>query len=406
MKTVIHRYIWSELIPPFLVNLVFFIFIFIMAELLKIINLMVNYRAGVGSVGLIIVYAMPQFLMFILPMAAMMSVLLTLIRMTGDSEIVALKSGGVGIGCLVPPVMLFCLLVCLLTLFMSLYGKPWSKRTIKQITYRIAVSSFDAALKQQRFIGQFDGLMIYISEMDIRTRELEDVFIEDSRNRELVATIVAPKGKIFSVTDDTVVHLRLYDGSINQTDLKNRSTNAVQFDHYDLFLDLKETVRPPKSRKREDEMSLGELLGYLNTFDSRQKKYYKALNELHVKFSIPAAALALGLIAIPLGLQMRSSRKASGFGMGIAVFLLYYIMMTIGLVLGEKGILNPAWGLWLPNILSAGIGAFLLHRTAVERSIPGLPFVERWVETAVARWLRLLAWLQHRNMKGPRSPKH
>ncbi|MGD9017719.1 MAG: LptF/LptG family permease, partial [Desulfobacterales bacterium] len=104
MKTVIHRYIWSELIPPFLVNLVFFIFIFIMAELLKIINLMVNYRAGVGSVGLIIVYAMPQFLMFILPMAAMMSVLLTLIRMTGDSEIVALKSGGVGIGCLVPPV--------------------------------------------------------------------------------------------------------------------------------------------------------------------------------------------------------------------------------------------------------------------------------------------------------------
>lgn len=350
-----------------------------MAKLLKIIDLIVNYRAGLFSVGMIVMYVLPQFLMFILPMAVMMSVLLTLMRMNGDQEIVALKAGGISVYRLVAPVMLFCLIGCLFTFAMTLYGKPWSKRAVKQETYRLAVSSFDAALKERSFIGNFDGLMLYISQVDTRNREIEDVFIEDSRNADLIVTIVAPRGKIVRESDSSVVRLRLYDGGIHQANPKSKAASHVKFSTYDLKLDLKEMIGPPRKRKKEDEMYLPELISYIQAFEQRQKRYYKALNELNIKFSIPIASLALGLIAIPLGIQLRSARKSAGLGMGIAVFLSYYVLMTLGLVLGEKGILHPLIGLWFPNLLAGGAGIFLLNRTAKERSVPGFPWLERTV---------------------------
>ncbi len=371
MPTRISRYVFFELLPPFAVSLLFFTFVFIMAQLLKIINLIVNYHAGLGVVSLLILYALPQFLMYILPMAAMMAVLLTLIRMSGDSEIVALKAGGVSVGRLVPPALLFCLLVSVATVAMSLYGTPWSKGAVKELTYRLAVSSFDAALKQRSFIGHFEGLTLYISEVDVRNRQLADVFIEDGRNPEVVITIAAPEGKIFRDPDSSMVRLRLYNGNIHQTNLAERSANAIRFQTYDLTLDLQEMAGPLKERKKASEMYLGELLEHLRSFEKKEKKYYKALNKLHSRFSVPAASLALGLIAIPLGLQMRTRKRSAGLGAGIAVFLIYYVLMTLGLVLGEEGYLDPAIGLWLPNVLAAAVGLLLLHRTVKELPIPG-----------------------------------
>ncbi|MFZ7124659.1 MAG: LPS export ABC transporter permease LptF [Desulfobacterales bacterium] len=388
MPSLISRYVVSELIPPFAVNLLFFTFVFIMAKLLKIIDLIVNYRAGMGVVGLILLYTLPQFLMFIFPMATMMSVLLTLLRMSGDQEIVALKAGGVGVHRLIPPVMVFCVMGCLLTLAMTLYGKPWSKYAVKQLTYRLAVSSFDAALKERSFIGQFEGMMLYISEADIQKRELRDVFIEDSRNPDLVVTIVAPRGRLVREPGSPVVRLRLYSGSIFQANPKNRSASQVQYETYDLTLDLEQMVGPPRRQKKDDEMYPDELFSYLDSFEKKEKRYFKALNELHIKFSIPFASVALGLIAIPLGLQLKSARKSAGLGMGIVVFLLYYVLMTIGLVLGEEGALSPLIGLWIPNLLILGAGGWLMFNTAKERPMPGSDALDRIISGLHTRFLR------------------
>lgn len=406
MFSIISRYIFAELIPPFAVNLLFFTFIFIMAKLLKIINLIVNYHAGIGAVGLIILYAMPQFMMFIFPMAIMMSVLLTLIRMSGDQEVVAMKAGGVSLYRLVTPVMVFCLAGCLLTFVMTLYGKPWSKYAVKQLTYRLAASSFDAALKERSFIGHINGLMIYISEMDIRDREMKDVFIEDARNPGLIVTIVAPNGKIYKDDDSRSIRLRLTNGVINQADPNSHSASHTQFGTYDLRLDLDELIGSPRIRKKEDEMYLGELIDYLDNFEGKQRRYHKALNELHIKFSVPFAALALGLIAIPLGLQLRSSKRSAGLGLGIAVFLAYYVLMTLGLVLGEKGKLHPAIGLWFPNVIACWAGMVFLHYTAKECPLPGSKILKgmlRRIDDSAQRFLARRHGAQKGSMSNPPS---
>ena len=104
MNTIINRYIFKELWSPFGISMAFFSFVFIMAELPEITDYVVNYQIGLKTVLLLLTYAMPYFLQFVIPMSVMISVLLTFLRMSADMEIVALKAGGVSIYRLLPAV--------------------------------------------------------------------------------------------------------------------------------------------------------------------------------------------------------------------------------------------------------------------------------------------------------------
>jgi lipopolysaccharide export system permease protein len=94
-NSIIHRYIMSEMMPPFFITLVFFTFVFLMTKMLEITNWIVNYNISLVTVVLFIVYATPFFMVFVIPMSIMLSVLLTFLRLSGDNELIALKSGGV-----------------------------------------------------------------------------------------------------------------------------------------------------------------------------------------------------------------------------------------------------------------------------------------------------------------------
>jgi lipopolysaccharide export system permease protein len=124
-------------------------------------------------------------------------------------------------------------------------------------------------------------------------------------------------------------------------------------------------------------MSIAELRNYLKDTVNKDTKYYASLIEFHRKFSIPFACFALGLLGIPLGVQSKSAKRAFGLGLGLIFFLLYYLMLSAGWVFGEAGFYPPLIGMWVPNIVTGGIGLYLLVRTANDRPslISHLPYL-------------------------------
>jgi lipopolysaccharide export system permease protein len=355
---------------PFVINTVFFTFIFLMTKILEITKLIVNYKISVASVLLILLYSTPRFLSFVIPMSVMMAVLLTFLRLSSDKELVALKAGGVSIYGLLPPVLLFCVMGMALSCIMTLYGMPWGMISTKTLTFRVAASHVEAGLKERTFNDSFKDVMLYINSIDLRTKTLKDVFIEDKRSQNIVSTVMAPKGKLISEPDKLEIHLKLYNGAINQVNLENKSAHSINFDTYDVDLDLKKTLTASKSApKNEDEMSFGELEQYLKTFPQKNEQYYSALIELQKKFSIPFACLALGILAVPLGVHSESAKRSTGLGMGMIFFLIYYLMMSAGSVFGGAGVYPPVIGMWVPNVVMGGLGLFLLVRANDDRLV-------------------------------------
>jgi lipopolysaccharide export system permease protein len=309
-------------------------------------------------------------------MSVMMAVLLTFIRLSNDKELVALKAGGVSIYGLIPPVLVFCLMGVVLSCFITVYGMPWGTVSMKELTFQVAASHADAGLKERTFNDSFKDVMLYINKIDLKKKILKDVFIEDKRSQNIVSTVMAPKGRMFAEPDKLVFHLKLYQGTINQVNIENRSAHSINFDSYDVNLDVKKTLTASKDGpKDEDEMSFGDLKAYLKTFSQQNEQYYTALIELHKKFSIPFACFALGILAVPLGIQSESAKRSTGLGLGMVFFLIYYIMLSAGSVFGETGVYPPMMGMWVPNIVLGGLGLFLLIRTANDSSVKIMSFI-------------------------------
>ncbi len=371
LNTIVGRYVFKELLPPFFLNLFFFTFIFLLTRILDITNLIVNYKVGLGVVGRMLVYHMPYFLVYVAPMSVMMAILLTFLRMSSDNEVLALKSGGVSLYRLLPPVFVFCLIGALLTAFMIVQGLPWGRRSMTELTREVAASNIDIGLKERTFNDAFDGVMLYVNKVDVPTRALIDIFIQDRRNPDMPITIVAPRGKLFRAPDRAVFHLRLFDGIINGADLDDRTVNAARFDAYDINLDFQQAMTASGKDRRldEKEMYFDELVRYIQETDRRDKKYWEAVMAYHQKFSLPFACLAMGILAVPLGVGAKFSRPSFGLGLGITFFLFYYLLLSAGLVFGEAGAYPPLIGMWAPNIVMGGIGVYLLVRAANDRPV-------------------------------------
>ncbi len=370
MNTLIHRYLIREMLPPFGITLIFFLFIFLMTKLLEVTNFVVNYDVDAWIIGLMLLYSVPFFLQFVIPMAVMMGVLLAFLRLSSDNETVAMKACGISVYRVLGPAMGFSLLGTLLTAWVTVYAMPWGSTSLKQMTLKLAASSLEVGLKERSFNDQFQDVVVYVGEVDVHGGTLHHLFIEDRRNPKVISTIIAPTGRLHKSTAALSAHLQLDDGSITQVDLATRSANAVHFDRYDLRLNLQLDAAKGKGEgKHRSEMSLAEMKNYLRSYGKRDSRYYRTLMDYHKKFSIPLAGLVLGLLAVPLGFKSGGARKSYGVGLGLILFLLYYILLTAGWTYGKTGVVPPLVGMWAPNVIFASLGSFFLLRCASDRGL-------------------------------------
>jgi len=371
LNSITNRYIFKEMFVPFSINIFVFAFLFLMTEMLKIANWIVNYNLSIWAVFTLIFYTMPMFLTFIIPMSVMLAILLTFLRLSSDNEIVAIKSCGMSIYGLLPPVLLFALLGFLLTMLLTLYAGPRSKASLEEMSLKVATTNLDIGLKERTFNDTFKGVMLYVNKIDIKKRKLIDVFIEDKRQQDIVITVVAPEGRLISEPEKYIYHLILSNGTIHQTNPKERSANSIQFNTYTLSLNFKEQVAEAAKRKRgREEMGVAELRQYIDKLAGKDEEaFQKAKMELHRRYSIPAACLALGLLAFPLGIQSKTAKRSFGLILGLFFFFTYYLLLTAGYSFGKSGLLPPEIGMWLPNFVMTGIGLFFLFQTGRDRSL-------------------------------------
>ena len=65
-NAILYRYVFREMLTPFAISVAFFIFVFLMARLLDIINYVVNYQVKLADIFWMLVYTMPFSMQFVL----------------------------------------------------------------------------------------------------------------------------------------------------------------------------------------------------------------------------------------------------------------------------------------------------------------------------------------------------
>ncbi len=98
----------------------------------------------------------------------------------------------------------------------------------------------------------------------------------------------------------------------------------------------------------------------------RENKY---LVEYHKKFAIPCACLVFALLGVPMAVTTSRSGKGISISLALLVYLFYYLCLTGGEKLADRGLLDPGLSMWLANIILTVIGIPIFLRTVRESTL-------------------------------------
>jgi len=385
---IISRYIFREILTPFGVTLLVFTLIFLLGNLMQLIEMIVQKGVGLWDIIRLLSYTLPFLFVYIIPMSFFISILLGFLRLSSDNEVTALKASGIGFFQFLPPVLTLSLACYALTSFTAMVAQPWGEYSLKNLIFNIAVVQAKVTLKERVFNDQFKDLVFYIQKVSSEG-EMEDVFIFDQRQKDVPQTIVAKKGWLIPNPRDRSLNLRLENGTIYNVSLGSKSAQNINFKTYNLILPLEQMLSTQEKRERsETELYPRELKEKIRQTSPGEKKYYIYQIEYYKKFSLPFSCLVFGMIAFPLGLQSRLAGRSWAVVLGGTVFFIYYLILSLAFSLGEKGSLSPLIGLWLPNVIVGLMGGYLFWVTWKEKEIrwlTGLNNFLEWVKEAMKK---------------------
>lgn len=367
MKRILGFYIIREITGLFLLGITVFTLVLLMGRLIKLTELVVSRGVPFSDVARMILYLMPSFLIFTIPMAFLLAVLLAFGRLSADNEITVIKASGVSLVQIMPPVLVCALVAALLALTASLVGVPWGNQAFKELSFRVLKQNAAATIDEKVFWDEIPGVILYTDHYDERQQTLKGVVIHDGRNPERPLTIFAKQGSVSGGNGRQALQLLLSDGSIHSAG-QGAEYRLVHFGEY--VMSVGGEGGGAGISLNELDLGIAELKRQIADPATAPRTRFKMSSELHSRYSLPFASLVFAVIAVPLGIQNRRSGKSAGFSVSIFLLLVYYLLLSLMKTIAEKGGIPIALALWLPNLIFMAIGWYLLRLASLERRIP------------------------------------
>jgi lipopolysaccharide export system permease protein len=385
-KRTLYTHIIKELMSPFVLGLFIFTFILLTNRILKLMDLVVNKGVGLAEVVKLILFLLPSFLMLTIPMSVLLAILITLGRLSADGELIAMKASGISLYQILAPFMVLCLSGFLLANMLSLLLLPQGNAAFRRQLFSLSKRHSEANLQERIFNDDFEGLIIYINEIPGQGRHMKGIVISDKRESEIPSLIIGEEGMIISDQSEMKVTLRLFNGSIHRAAKESRAYQRAVFKTYDMNLQLSNEESENDTAIKYSELSIAELLSLLTDRSKEGMSSIKIQTEIHKRFAFPFACVVLGLVGIPFGAYRRKGTRSYGFVLCIIILFLYYLFLNFGETLAKRGVLYPALGIWLPNIILGVMGSYLLSAVSREKPIPGLT----WIDETATRLITLM----------------
>jgi len=395
ISKILSRYIFKELLGTFLLAVLVFSSVALMARMIELMDLVINKGFAPGQVLLIIVYVMPSLLVYTVPMSVILAVLITLGRLSADSEITALKASGISLYQTMPPFIILCLIGFLLTALCSVSLEPLGKRTLRKNIKNAGMQHAAAALTKDVFNDTVEGLVFYVQDFDQDTLRVKNIMISDRRNPSQPVMIVARNGIILSDQNNQHLLFKLYNGSIHRRNMKQKYEYAI-FKTYQMRLPIEDTKEDNKPLKPK-ELSLKKLLAQMTSLKNQGQKYRREITEVNRRFALPFACPIFALLGLSLGVYLRRGGRASGFTVSLFIVLLHYLLFNLGEELAKGGSMPPVVGMWLPNAVMGSVAVYLFYKTVKEKPFPFsvvynkkiAPHLSRAAETLIKKITRL-----------------
>lgn len=355
--TILDMYIVGEVLPMLAGGLLIVIVTLVMGALFERIGAFLAKGANPILVAQYLAFRLPEMLSLGLPIALLFAVLMSLSRLTQDSELKAAVVAGISPTRLTMPVLIIGAVVALIAFINAETLQPRGIEQASRVLRDIIISNPRVAFTGGQFFKDAQNQVIYLPDGGLKDGGiLENITIMQGSEGQVPLSIMrAPKGKILA--DQGAIELT--GGS--RITYRAGDARPVTIAHFArAVIPIKDLQQGSNLSQKPIDLPLPTLLERIKSYQSQGFRINGELTALNQKFAKPLASVAFALFGIALSLYTLRSNQSLGFVGVMFLTFFYYATWTVFNVMGESGAIPAVIAAWTPDLLYAGAGVALL----------------------------------------------
>jgi lipopolysaccharide export system permease protein len=320
---------------------------------------------------------LPFAISYALPMGILTGVLLTLGRLSADSEITAMRAAGISVVRLARPVFVLGIVCTAIAYNVNFESMPWARvQYYREFAAAIRANPL-RIIEAKRFIRDFSGRVLYVGEKEGPV--LRDIWIWEldaqSRVRRLVR---AESGRLdYDEATNTLIPT-LYRAKAEERDADNpedfsKSPKAPSVDQIsDVRISLDQYFGRNLERMKQDWLTYDQLraeqarLAAVTPAPDKANDHARERMKLSLilqeKFNLSLAVFSFALIGVPLGIKVSRRETSANLGLALVLVLSFYLLTVVVKWLDGRPELRPDLLLWAPNVLFIALAIWLFTR--------------------------------------------
>ena len=372
------RYIFKSVLGSCLAGVGLFGFVLMLGNAIRdLLSLVLAGQLPLTTFGELLLLLIPFVVSYALPMGMLTGVLLTLGRLSADSEITAMRAAGISVGRIARPVIILGVLGMATGLYINFEAMPRARLQYqKELADAVRVTPL-RFIMPRTFIRDFPGFVIYVG--DKQGPVLSNFWLWELDDQQRVERLVrAESGRFDYDEENNALLLTLLKAQVEARD----RINPEDFSTPPLVgtFDKTEQVRLPLDNLF-GRSSVRQKLKWM-TYDQLQQESARlavmvvapenarehAREQMKVKLTVQEklqnalAMLSFALIGVPLGIKVSRRETSANLGIAVAMALGYYFLTVMVNWLDRHPEYRPDLLFWIPNLIFLAIGLWLFSR--------------------------------------------
>jgi len=374
MLKILHKYLASTFILPFLGSLGFFVLFLLTSQLFRIMGFAVQKNVEWAVIFELMGHICMSFLAISLPLAGLFAMIYAMGKLSDDAEIIAMRSFGLSKYKLFAPFFFLSIAIGFFAYLLSSDVIPYSQDRFKNQVVRMTSKGALSEIKPGEFFTEIPSLTLFAEKVKNDGELLEDVFIYD-KGQEQNRIISAKKADfIIQNKDDLTKEIKLkfkfYDGNLFQYKHNEVNFQKVNFETYEMPINGKNFEIGSVSK---DSMLSSKELRKKITWNEKKVASKNAKRDDHVtlakskiellsRYNTPIQFLIFILVGFSLGIKSMRGNKNNSSYYGIIFLLAHYFLFLGGVSAAKKLTIPVEAAIFGPTLISFLFGAMLFRK--------------------------------------------
>ncbi|MBP9853753.1 MAG: LptF/LptG family permease [Candidatus Omnitrophica bacterium] len=356
---ILRSYILKECFFPFVLSLIVLTSVFLLGNLVRLTNLVINKGVALSTMGEIFFLYFPVLIGYTLPVACLVSTIIAFSRLSVDNEVIAIRASGIHLGRILFSLCIIGILMSLVALILNDRVIPYAHHRQRVLLKQLGVSNPTALLEAGIFIDAFEGQILFIHR--INDNKFYNITIYQPQKDGPTRTIIARQGEFTPIPGTDKIKIKLIEGTSDEPSMSDSTSfYKLNFDTYFMTLDF--SNKKTDIGKKPKSMSLDELREEMKRLKGLSIEDPRVRTEFHSKIAWSFAPLFFICLGFPIAVITHRREKSANIILAVFCAAFYYLASLGCEALSVKSFVHPGLIMWVPNFIVASVAGVLNYK--------------------------------------------